>query len=641
MKTSFKCALVLVLAALVGLTASQSKIYYANSSHGKIQSANLDGTAVEDRVTGLGYPIAMAVDLANGKVYWFDNTTAKIQRANLDGSAVEDLVTIAATSTSGIALDVAAGKMYWTNFGGALGAKIERANLDGTSVETLISSGLSGPHSIALDIGAGKMYWVDSGNCRIRRANLDGTSLEELVYITQTGFWGLDLDLDAGKMYWTDYVNDKIQCANLDGTGIQDVVTAGLNSPRGIALDTDGGMMYWASYGGDVIRRANMDGSGVEDIITSGVLNPHAVDLAMVSPKREAITFQGRLSHAGAPAQGLYDFVFKLYEHPEGASQIGGDINIDDHQVDDGFFTVQLDVDSDIFTGHARWVEIGVRDGALSGPYTTLTPRQELLPVPYAMYAQASGGDSDWMISGNDMYAIPSGNVGIGTSNPQGLLDLHTGTSETSALYVRSSPSELHQGGLLHHQHGTYAWQQATDNTSSTSLGGLTFQYVNRTAPNTKQRSDVLVLRASGRVGIMEDLPSYTLDVEGNIQCTTLYETSDRRLKTNVRRLDNVLEKVNRIEGVSFEWHELAEPAAGSREQKQIGIVAQQLEKVFPELVATDDAGYKSVDYTKLTAVLIEAVKELQSENERLRQRLDALEKAVTPCQQTHAKEVK
>jgi hypothetical protein len=82
-------------------------------------------------------------------MYWTDQATDKIQRANLDGTSVEDLVT-GLSLPFGIALDVAAGKMYWTDYD--IG-KIQRANLDGTSVEDLIT-GLSAPVGIALDVPA-------------------------------------------------------------------------------------------------------------------------------------------------------------------------------------------------------------------------------------------------------------------------------------------------------------------------------------------------------------------------------------------------------------------------------------------------------------------------------------------------------
>jgi hypothetical protein len=80
-------------------------------------------------------------------MYWTDSFTAKIQRANLDGTSIEDLVT-GLVDPFGIALDVAAGKMYWTDVGTG---KIQRANLDGSSVEDLVT-GLSFPFGIALDV---------------------------------------------------------------------------------------------------------------------------------------------------------------------------------------------------------------------------------------------------------------------------------------------------------------------------------------------------------------------------------------------------------------------------------------------------------------------------------------------------------
>ena len=68
-----------------------------------------------------------------------------------------------------------AGRVYWTD------AKIQRADLDGNNVEDLVTLGLTGPHGIALDPAAGKMYWTDSGTDKIQRADLDGLGVEDLV----------------------------------------------------------------------------------------------------------------------------------------------------------------------------------------------------------------------------------------------------------------------------------------------------------------------------------------------------------------------------------------------------------------------------------------------------------------------------
>jgi len=84
----------------------------------------------------------------NPKMYWTDGDTGKIQRANLDGSSIEELVT-GLTTPRGIALDVSGGKMYWTDAGTD---KIQRANMDGTGVEDLVTTGLSFLSGIALDL---------------------------------------------------------------------------------------------------------------------------------------------------------------------------------------------------------------------------------------------------------------------------------------------------------------------------------------------------------------------------------------------------------------------------------------------------------------------------------------------------------
>src|SRR5262245_26775990 len=66
-------------------------------------------------------------------------------------------------------------KMYWTDSSSS--GKIQRANLDGSAVQDLVTTGVSIPNSIALDVAGGKMYWTDAGIGRIRRANLDGSAV--------------------------------------------------------------------------------------------------------------------------------------------------------------------------------------------------------------------------------------------------------------------------------------------------------------------------------------------------------------------------------------------------------------------------------------------------------------------------------
>ena len=228
----------------------------------------------------LGSPIGIALDVAAGKMYWTDWSTASIQRANLDGSQVETLVSAGLEHPFRIALDVAAGKMYWTDWSTA---RIQRANLDGSQVETLVSTGLGSPIGIALDVAAGKMYWADIASARIQRANLDGSQVETLVDGLDSPD-GIALDVAAGKMYWTTFASARIQRANLDGSQVETLVD-GLDSPDGIALDVAAGKMYWTAFASARIQRANFDGSQVETLVSTGLEGPVGIALDVAAGK--------------------------------------------------------------------------------------------------------------------------------------------------------------------------------------------------------------------------------------------------------------------------------------------------------------------------------------------------------------------
>lgn len=104
-----------------------------------------------------------------------------------------------------------------------------------------------------------------------------------------------------------------------------------------------------------------------------------------------AFTYQGQLTDDGDPATGTYDFQFELHDHPTSDSQVGGTLYVEDKDVNAGLFTVPLDFGSGLFTGQARYLEIGVRAGDSSEDYTTLAPRQELTAAPYALHSLSTG----------------------------------------------------------------------------------------------------------------------------------------------------------------------------------------------------------------------------------------------------------
>lgn len=104
--------------------------------------------------------------------------------------------------------------------------------------------------------------------------------------------------------------------------------------------------------------------------------------------------------------------------------------------------------------------------------------------------------------------------------------------------------------------------------------------------------------------------------INGAVSALGFNNTSDGRFKKDFTDIGNPLDKVLKIKGLYYWWKQKEFPERTFTTEKQIGFVAQDLEKILPEVVNTDAAGYKSVDYTKVVPLLVEAIKEL---NEKVR----------------------
>jgi len=95
------------------------------------------------------------------------------------------------------------------------------------------------------------------------------------------------------------------------------------------------------------------------------------------------------------------------------------------------------------------------------------------------------------------------------------------------------------------------------------------------------------------------------------------YSSSDRRWKNNIKNIDSPLEKLSKINGVEFDWIE-DEPLHGNKGH-DVGVIAQEIEQVLPEIVQTRESGMKAVQYDKIIPLLIECIKELQKEVKELK----------------------
>jgi hypothetical protein len=267
------------------------------------------GGAGGDGIESGSLPVA-SVDAAGpqvGELFWLAIVGNQVFTAADDGGGARTLASGGGISApDGIAVDVAGGKMYWTNMGTLTdgphtpAGSVQRANLDGSGIEVLLQPGVTTntPKQMQIDLVHRKIYWSDREGAKAWRANLDGSSPEVLLSghsIQQ--LVGMALDVPRGQFYVTDrYAKFILRCgfdmpAGQDAGSRTDVeqlvVESGSAMPIDIDLDLQHRTMYWTDRSLNTIQRAGMDlpsgqtASARTDIVTlvSGLSTPIGISL--------------------------------------------------------------------------------------------------------------------------------------------------------------------------------------------------------------------------------------------------------------------------------------------------------------------------------------------------------------------------
>ena len=245
-----------------------------------------------------------------------------------------------------------------------------------------------------------------------------------------------------------------------------------------------------------------------------------------------------------------------------------------------------------------------------------------------------SGGDRDFidlishgtdskLLSNNERFSIennaghiiinPSGNLGIETTDP--LAKFHVQKANSGRTWT------VHGNTVAIFENNASAYLQII--TGNSNEGEIWFSDTAGQARGRvryEQSSDKMefwtagaeraIIDSSGNLHVDQDVVAYSSSVT----------PSDIRLKDNMNTIDSALDKVKKLRGVEYTWN------AGSRkDKKDLGVIAQEVEEVLPDIVREhkmdfiDEQVYKTVDYEKITAVLIEAIKEQQKQIDELK----------------------
>jgi hypothetical protein len=215
-------------------------MYWTDTEAGVIASANMNGTEMQIVIDDSGLePLGIALDVAGGKIYWTDNEGVK--RANLNGGERQLLTKEPARGF--LALDLTARRIYWADWPSG---EIKTAAMAPAPTVKNIVTKQPAPFGVAVDHAGGKVYWLQlnlskkkNENNVIRRANLSGTVVQTLVERPGAGFeGGLAIDPAAGKLYWGEGETHDIAVSNLDGGQARTLLGTDRSVPEGLAVET-------------------------------------------------------------------------------------------------------------------------------------------------------------------------------------------------------------------------------------------------------------------------------------------------------------------------------------------------------------------------------------------------------------------
>ncbi|WP_284705093.1 tail fiber domain-containing protein [Flavobacterium tyrosinilyticum] len=236
--------------------------------------------------------------------------------------------------------------------------------------------------------------------------------------------------------------------------------------------------------------------------------------------------------------------------------------------------------------------------------------------------------------------------LGDGTNNISDFRFNISGAEEMRLTGVGSNVPSLRLGDDLTNANSVNGAQIILSNASLPSIafshiGSPTYWRVGYNNANTGfcvyegTTNRLAIVNGTGYMGIGTTAPTEKLHVVGNIRATGFVSangtilTSDARFKMNVQDIGNALDIVKNLRGTTYNFDTQQFPDRGFVSTKQYGVIAQEVEKIVPELVTTASDGYKGVNYQAMVPLLIEAVKEQQKQIEAKDAKIKELEERM------------
>jgi len=356
----------------------------------------------------------------------------------------------------------------------------------------------------------------------------------------------------------------------------------------------------------------------------NNVNSPYSMMIASAPspvPLTETFTYQGKLSAAGSPVTGSRSMRFTLWTDPTSTAQqglVGYSIEVPDVEVSGGLFAVDLSFvhpgGTSSFDGNERYLQIEVSDTSGSETYIPLMPRQRLTPAPHAIQALRAKD----ALEAAHAHSATNANNSINATN--------AANASNAQFANRASTADSVDWYNI--------FDMPPDIADGDSSGGW-----------TESVSTTYTFRS---VGINTSNPgSWDLAVAGTASKTgggSWATFCDERLKHDIKPMSGTLDRLLQLRGYTYEYNADAVENRLALPGTQIGLMAQEVERVFPDWVGKDSQGYRYVTERATTALMVEALRDLRAEkdaqietlkkeaaareaqNAELKARLDAIE---------------
>jgi hypothetical protein len=498
---------------------------------------------------------------------------------------------------------------------------------DTVNVVASLSSSLIPSLDSVFDLGSPSKQWRDlylsSASLYIDGTQVLSSNATELIFTTDSG----------QSIKFNELGTDNITLQTVDGdielksSGGGDVLldpTAGLISVKGNVSMQDGTAKFLSSGGTNIVFGNNLEVTG--SIITTGTINGVTLSAGIVSSSAQTI--------ANLPTGVVSSSAQTIANLPTGV--VSGSSQLENANITNltitNLTTVNQTASVVFSSGSNRFGDAGNDTHSFTGS-VQVSGSLTTIGTSTATSFNGTINSTNGVISGSSQVTGLSNAQLTNSSITIGSTAISLGSSATTIAGLTSVSSTGFTGALTGNASTATTLQTARaingvnfDGSAAITVTAAAGTLSGATLASGVTASSLTSVGTLGTLTVSGATATGALTVTGAITATgdiTAFFTSDKRHKNNIQTIPNALEKVSKLNGVTWEWNDDVNEVTKST--PKTGLIAQEVQEVLPEVVKTREDGFLALDYSKMVGLLVEAIKEQQQQIHNLTLQIEEL----------------